>query len=69
MRCDAAGALEVAESALELKPGEPEATILAADALLQLGRRADAKRALASIKIVPARLRKERDALAAKIGA
>jgi len=68
MRCDAAAALEVAESALELKPGEAEATLIAAAALLQLGRRAEAKRALASIKALPARLRKERDELAARVG-
>ncbi|MCK9459409.1 MAG: tetratricopeptide repeat protein [Proteobacteria bacterium] len=67
MRCDAQAALEVAESALELKPGEPEATILAATALLQLGRRADAKRAVQALKAIPARLKPGMDELARKL--
>jgi tetratricopeptide (TPR) repeat protein len=67
MRCDAEAAFEVAESALELKPGEPEATILAATALLQLGRRGDALRLVASLKAVPSRLKAELDALTGKL--
>jgi hypothetical protein len=69
MRCDAAAALEIAESALELKPGEPEATIIAATALVRLNRRADAKRLLAAVKIVPARLKAEMDGLRQSLGA
>ena len=67
MRCDAQAALDVAQSALELKPGEPEAAILAATALLQLGRRGDAKRAIGAVKGVPARLKGSFDELLRKI--
>jgi hypothetical protein len=68
MRCDAPAALEVAESALELKPGEPEATILAATALLQLGRRGDAKRAIGTLRAVPTRLKRSFEELVRKLG-
>jgi predicted Zn-dependent protease len=67
MRCDPQAALEVAESALELKPAEPEATILAASALLQLGRRGDAKRALGTLKAIPNRLKRSFDEVTRKL--
>ena len=67
MRCDPEAALEVAQSALELKPGEPEATILAAAALHQLGRSGEARRALGALKAVPTRLKAELEAVTRKI--
>jgi len=67
MRCDPEAALEVAQSALELKPGEPEATILAATALLQLGRRGDAKRAIGAMRAIPSSLKRSYDELTRKL--